>query len=176
MARGTNNVVATYSNLEQAESAIRTLADNGVPIQHVSLVAQNIGAKNEVHGFVTSSDIAKSSARVGAWVGGLFGVLSGAAFMWVPGFGPMIVIGTLASALLGGIEGAVATGAISGALGWLTSIGIDKQRILKYETSIKAGDLLVIVNGTSDEIAKATDILKNSDANEVEETECAAAV
>ena len=96
--------------------------------------------------------------------------------MWVPGFGPMIVIGTLASALLGGIEGAVATGAISGALGWLTSIGIDKQRILKYETSIKAGDLLVIVNGTSDEIAKATDILKNSDANEVEETECAAAV
>ncbi len=85
-----------------------------------------------------------------------------------PGFDHFI--GTLASHFSVASKD-VATGTVS--LGCYF-IGIDTAN-LENETSIKAGDLLVIVNGTSDEIAKATDILKNSDANEVEETECAAA-
>jgi hypothetical protein len=118
-----------------------------------------MGTEKKIHGFVTSCDVAKSTARTGAWVGGIFGMLVGAAFLWVPGVGPLVVAGSLASVLLGGVEGAVAGAAFSGLLGWLTSLGISKQHILKYEQYVKAGKYLVVAHGSAEEAAKAKTIL-----------------
>jgi hypothetical protein len=42
-------------------------------------------------------------------------LLVGAAFVWVPGFGPLLVAGLLTAAILGGVEGVVA-GAAGGGL------------------------------------------------------------
>ena len=102
-------MVGVYAHIDQAEDAVRMLGEGGFPIQHVSIIAKDLGTEKKVHGFVTSCDVAKSSARTGAWVGGIFGLLVGAAFLWVPGVGPLIVAGSLASAVLGGVEGAVAS-------------------------------------------------------------------
>jgi hypothetical protein len=93
-----NSVVGVYSHIDEAEDAVRKLGEAGFPIQHVSIIAKDLGTEKKVHGFVTSCDVAKSSARTGAWVGGIFGLLVGAAFLWVPGVGPLIVAGSLASA------------------------------------------------------------------------------
>jgi hypothetical protein len=95
-------------------------------------------------------------------VGGIFGLLVGAAFLWVPGVGPLIVAGSLSSALLGGVEGAVAGAALSGVFGWLAGLGISKQHILKYEESVKAGKYLVIAHGTPDDVKKARGILEGT--------------
>ena len=111
--------------------------------------------------------MAKSSARTGAWVGGIFGLLAGAAFLWVPGVGPLIVAGSLASALLGGLEGAVAGAATTGVLGWLFSLGIGKEHILKYEESVKAGKYLVIAHGSADDVTKAKQILAGTNPAEL---------
>ena len=154
-----NSVVGIYTSMDAAEDAVRQLGQSGLPIQHVSIIARDLGTESKVHGFVTSCDVAKSSARTGAWVGGIFGLLAGAAFLWVPGVGPLVVAGSLASALLGGVEGAVAGAATTGVLGWLFSLGIGKQHILKYEQSVKAGKYLVIAHGGPDEVAKAKQIL-----------------
>src|SRR5580693_8651757 len=116
-----NSVVLVYSHLDEAEAAVKKLGEGGFPIQHVSIIAKDLGNEKKVHGFVTSCDVAKSTAKTGAWVGGIFGMLVGAAFLWVPGVGPLIVAGSLASALLGGLEGAVAGAAFSGTLGWLAA-------------------------------------------------------
>jgi hypothetical protein len=145
--------------MDHAELAVEALGKGGFPIQHVSILAQNLGTEKKVHGFVTSCDVAKSAARTGAWVGGIFGVLVGAAFLWVPGVGPLIVAGSLSSALLGGVEGAVAGAALTGFLGWLSAIGISKEHILKYEESVKAGNYLVVAHGTAEEVMKAKAIL-----------------
>src|SRR5262249_37985478 len=119
-----SSVVGVYTNLDAAEDAVRKLGEGGFPIQHVSIIAQDLGSEKKIHGFVTACDVAKSSARTGAWVGGVFGLLVGAAFLWVPGVGPLVVAGSLASALLGGLEGAVGGAASAGLLGWLMSLGI----------------------------------------------------
>src|SRR6516165_5651310 len=155
-----SSVVAEYSDMDHAELAVEALGKGGFPIQHVSILAQNLGTEKKVHGFVTSCDVAKSAARTGAWVGGIFGVLVGAAFLWVPGVGPLIVAGSLSSALLGGVEGAVAGAAFTGLLGWLASLGISKQHILKYEESVKAGRYLVIAHGSPEDVKKARGILE----------------
>ena len=162
-----SSVVAVYAHIDQAEDAVRKLGEGGFPIQHVSIIAQNLGTEKKVHGFVTSCDVAKSAARTGAWVGGIFGLLVGAAFLWVPGVGPLIVAGSLASAMLGGVEGAVAGAALTGVFGWLASLGISKQHILKYEEYVKAGKYLLIAHGTPEDAKKAKQILGPTGAAEV---------
>ena len=78
----------------------------------------------------------------------MFGLLLGAAFLVLPGVGPVIIAGPFSAAILGGLEGALAgaaMGALSGALvGW----GVPKNQALKYEAEVKAGKFLVMVRGT----------------------------
>jgi hypothetical protein len=163
-----SSMVFVYPHLDEAEDAVKKLGEGGFPIQNVSIIAKELGTEKKVHGFVTSCDVAKSSATTGAWVGGIFGALIGAAFLWVPGVGPLIVAGSLSAALLGGLEGAVAGAAFTGTLGWLASLGISKMHILKYEESVRAGKYLVIVHGSTDEVAKAERALKGTKMDEAD--------
>jgi hypothetical protein len=162
-----SSVIAVYSDVDAAEEAVRQLGQGGFPIQHVSVIAQDLGSEKKIHGFVTACDVAKSSARTGTWVGGLFGLLVGAAFIWVPGVGPLVVAGSLASVLLGTLEGAVAGAAASGLLGWLLSLGISKQHILKYEECVKAGKYLVVAHGSAADTKKAQALLAGTKPEEV---------
>jgi hypothetical protein len=159
-----SSVVGVYTSIDAAEAAVQKLGQGGFPIQHVSILTKDLGSEKKVHGFVTSCDVAKSAARTGAWVGGIFGLLVGAAFVWLPGVGPLIVAGSLTSALMGGLEGAVAGAALTGVLGWLGAIGISKEHILKYEETVKAGKVLVVAHGTPDEVKKAQGILSGTGA------------
>ncbi|MDW8402974.1 general stress protein [Chloroflexus sp.] len=156
------SIVGVYPTMEAAEAAIHTLSEAKFPIDHVSVIAQNLQSEKQVHGFVTTSDVAKSGASVGAWTGGVFGLLLGAAFLWVPGFGPLIVAGPLSAALLGGLEGALAGAAGGGLLGALVGWGISKEHILKYEEAIKAGQYVLVVHGNAEEIARARELLETS--------------
>jgi hypothetical protein len=154
-----SSVVCLYPTVDAAEHAVQKLGQGGFPIQHVSIITKDLGSEKKVHGFVTSCDVAKSAARTGAWVGGIFGLLVGAAFVWLPGVGPLVVAGSLTSALMGGLEGAVAGAALTGVLGWLGALGISKQHILKYEESVKEGRSMVVAHGTVEEVKKAEAIL-----------------
>ncbi|MCL4249809.1 MAG: DUF1269 domain-containing protein [Anaerolineae bacterium] len=163
----TKSAVGVYSQVEDAEAAIGKLNSGGFPINQVSIVAHDLESEKQVHGFVTAGDIAKEGASTGAWVGGLFGLLVGAAFVWVPGFGPLLVAGPFAAALLGGIEGVVAGAAGGGLLGALFGWGISKQHILKYEEVVKGGKYLVIANGTEEQVKKAHEILGQTNTDEL---------
>ncbi|MDY0323455.1 MAG: hypothetical protein RBR24_05515 [Candidatus Carbobacillus sp.] len=118
--------------------------------------------------FVTAGDVAKTGAGTGAWVGGLFGLLVGAGFFWVPAVGPVMVIGSLASMLLGGVEGAAVGAASGGLLGALVGWGVSHQHILKYESEIKGGKYLVIAHGTQEEVDRAKALLEETDPESVE--------
>jgi len=48
----------------------------------------------------------------------------------------------------------------------LYSIGIPKDSVLKYETSLKANKFLLVVHGTADEVERASSILQGTDAIE----------
>src|SRR5262249_45999494 len=142
--------------------AVRGLGDGGFPIEQVSIIARHLEDDRRVHGYVTSCDVAKSSAVTGAWVGGIFGLLAGAAFLWLPGVGSLVVGGSLAAVLLGGVEGAVAGAALSGVLGWLLGLGISREKILKYEEAVKAGKFLVVAHGPAEQVERAREILAAS--------------
>ena len=161
------SVVGVYDTMSKAEAAIGALNTGGFPITQVTITAQNLESEKQIHGFVTAGDVARSGAGSGAWFGGLFGLLAGAAFIWVPGFGPFIAAGSLAAVLIGGAEGAAVGAAGGGLLGGLVGWGVSKKHIIKYEEHLKGGKYLVIANGNADEVAKAKNILQSSGATEV---------
>jgi uncharacterized membrane protein len=157
------SVVSIYSTIERAEEAIDRLKEEGFPIKHVSIVTQNLADSKRLHGFITTDDdVTKRSAMTGAWVGGLFSMLVGAAFLWIPGFGPLLVAGRLAALLLAGVEGALLGVAAGGLLGALVNWGIAEEHILDYEKALQGGKYLLIVHGTTEEIAQAYNILQGS--------------
>jgi hypothetical protein len=155
--------VAAFTEIAEAEETVSKLIDGGISAEKISVLAKDMQCEKQVHGFVTSCDVAKKVATGGAWLGGLFGVLAGAAFIWVPGAGPLVVAGSLASALLGGVEGAVAAAATGGVLGWLSALGIEKKHILKFEDHLKAGRYLVVVTGSVEDLEKADSILSETE-------------
>ncbi|MCO6435793.1 MAG: DUF1269 domain-containing protein [Phycisphaerae bacterium] len=161
------SVVGVYDVLSKAERAIDELDQSGFPIKHVSIVAKDLESEKAVHGYVNAGDIAKGGAGTGAWLGGFFGLLWGVAFLWVPGFGPLLVAGPLSAAILGGLEGAAAGAAGGGLLGALLGWGVSKKHILKYEEHVRGGKYLVIVHGTADQVERARGMFKATGAEEL---------
>ena len=157
------SVVGVYETMAQAEEAVHTLDQAGFPVKHVSIVTQNLASDKTMHGYITpGDDLTPRGAATGAWVGGLLSLLIGSAFLWVPGFGPLVVLGRLAALLLVGVEGALAGAATGSLLGALANWGIAQEHILDYEQQVKGGKHLVIVYGTAEEVAKAQAILEET--------------
>ncbi|WP_045235124.1 general stress protein [Deinococcus pimensis] len=164
---GDNSVAAVYDSLAKAERAVRTLDAAGFPIRQVSIVARNFENEREVQGYVTTGDVARDGAVSGAWTGGIFGLLLGSAFLWVPAFGPLVVLGALATTLVGGIGGAAVGAATGGVLGALAGLGISRQHIVKYERAVQAGQFLLIAHGDALSVQDAYRVLEGTHAAEL---------
>jgi Heat induced stress protein YflT domain len=167
MSMPEQSVVGVYDTMAQAEGAVHKLDEAGFPITHVSIVSQNLQHEKEVVGYVTVTDVAQRGLITGAWAGGLVSLLAGVAFLWIPGFGPLLVAGPLASLLLGvlgGMEGAVIGAAYGGVLGALAGWGVSKEHIYKYEEHVLAGKHLVIAHGNAEDVAHARRILQGTRA------------
>ncbi|HET9256979.1 MAG TPA: general stress protein [Pseudonocardiaceae bacterium] len=140
MSNATGAVVGVYESMKAAEAAVTTLLEQGVPAGQVSIVGQDLHSETRIHGFVTTGDVAKTGAKAGAWAGGLFGVLSGAALLFVPGVGALVVLGPLAAGALTAAEGAAAGGGLGAVLGHF----IAKKHVPKYSRHLEAGNYLVL--------------------------------
>jgi outer membrane lipoprotein SlyB len=157
------HVIGVYESLQDAQRAVEWLLREGVPVEDVSIVA-NLENEATVHGFVSAGEAAKEGAGRGAVVGGLFGLLAGTAFFFVPGVGPLVVVGPLASALIGAGEGAL-TGGIFGAI--LGKI-MEKQRIPRYEEHVRNGNYLVVVRSDPETLERIREAVQGTAATEVE--------
>ena len=161
------STVGVYDHISKAEKAIQGLEQGGFPIEQVSIVFQSLSEKEEVHGYIIVGDGAKSGTDLRVWRGGLFGLLPGAAFVWVPGLGQLVVVGPLATALLEGIEKAEAGSTGRGLLNVLIGWGVPRKYITGYKQDLKAGRYLVVAHGSIEEGAKARDILQGTGASEL---------
>ena len=90
------------------------------------------------------------------------GVLFGSAMMFIPVVGHVIVLGPLAAALFGGLQGAVLVGGISALAGALMVVGIPRDSVLRYETALKADKFMLVVHGDAQAIKRAHELLKTS--------------
>ena len=167
-ADGQATVIAVYSNHASAEDAVRQLQADGIPMQNVSIIGKDFQAVEKPLGFVTAGTVAKDGAKVGAWTGGLFGLLVGAAFLILPGVGAVVIAGPLAAALLGGVEGALAGAAFGGLTGALVGLGVSKDKAIRYQSEVKVGKFLVTVQGETAKIERAKSLINAAKAETAE--------
>jgi len=165
----TNAVVAVYNTHSAAEDAIDELKKSGVDMTKVSIIGKDYHTEENVVGYYNAGDRMKYWGSMGAFWGGLWGLLVGAAFFWVPGIGPLLVAGPVAAWIVGALEGAVVVGGLSVLGAALYSAGIPRDSILKYETAIKADKYVVVIHGTSEEVSKARVLLATTKPAEVDE-------
>jgi uncharacterized membrane protein len=151
--------VAVYSNHELAEQAIGELQKAGFDMKKLSIVGKDYHTDENVVGYYNIGDRMMKWGGQGAFWGGLWGLLFGSAFFLVPGFGPLLMAGPFVASLVGALEGAIALGGLSALGAALVSLGIPKDSVIEYETEIKAGNFVVIVHGTTNELAHAKEIL-----------------
>jgi hypothetical protein len=154
-----SSVVAVYPNHAAAERAIRKLHESGFATADLSIVGRDFEVSEKPIGFVSHADYARAGAETGAWFGGLFGLFVGAAFLVLPGVGPIVVAGPIAAALVAGFEGALAGAAIGGLAGALVGWGVPSERALSFESHVKGGKFLVIARGNEAVIARARGLL-----------------
>ena len=163
-----DSVVAVFSQNSGAENAIKELKDGGFDIKKLAVVGRDYQTESDVVGFYNTGDRMKYWGKSGAFWGGLWGLLFGAAFLIVPGVGPVVAAGSIVNWIIAALEGAVVVGGLSALSAGLFSLGVPKNSVVKYETSIKAGKFVLVAHGTAAEVAKARDLLKTSGAEEID--------
>jgi uncharacterized membrane protein len=155
----TNSVVAIYDTHEQAEKAIRILQEAGVDMKCLSIAGRSMHSDEHVVGYYNAGDRMKYWGSVGAFWGGLWGLLFGSAAFAIPGLGPILVAGPLVGWIVSALEGAIVVGGVSAIGAGLVSIGIPKDSVIKYEVALKTDKFLLIVHGTPDTVYGARLVL-----------------
>jgi uncharacterized membrane protein len=163
----TNAVVAIYDSHSQAEEAVKELQRSGIDMKKLSIVGKDYHSDEQVVGYYNTGDRMKYWGKLGAFWGGVWGMLFGSAFFAIPGIGPVLVAGPLVAWIVGALEGAAVMGGLGVIGAGLCSIGIPKDSVVKYETAIKSDKFIVLAHGTVDEVARLKDIIHTTRPAEV---------
>src|SRR6202044_4242301 len=102
-----NAVVAIYKSHTEAETAVKELQQSGFDMKKLSIVGRDYHTDEQVVGYYNTGDRMKHWGKLGAFWGGIWGLLFGSAFFLIPGVGPLLVAGPLVAWIVGGLEGAV---------------------------------------------------------------------
>ncbi|MDP2311106.1 MAG: permease [Pseudomonadota bacterium] len=159
-------VVALFDTHLAAENAVKQLQREGFPMNQLSLVGKDYHTEDHVIGYYNAGERMKFWGRLGAWWGGMAGLLFGSAFLLVPGVGHLFVLGPLAHWIMAGLEGAAVAGGVSALGAGLVSLGIPRNSIVQYESQLKAGKFLVVASGTNKDVLHARDLLRNTSPSE----------
>ncbi len=135
-------ITKAFETYKQARNAVDALVNAGIPMPEISVLAnREIGEQYSDFGKPEEATEAGAGAGVGAAVGGAAGLLTGLGLMAIPGLGPVVAVGWLASTALG----AAAGGAAGGIVGSLISSGIPEKHAHVYSEAVRRGGTLVSV-------------------------------
>jgi hypothetical protein len=133
-------VVGLFHDRRRAEDAIRDLKASGFPDDRIGLAMQDQNADSPAGDTGAEAATGAAAGAVsGGVVGGLIGLLGS---LLVPGLGPIVVAGVLASILTGAGIGAAAGGLI----GALMSIGVSEEDARHFDLGLRSGGALVTVD------------------------------
>jgi hypothetical protein len=154
-----NSIVAIYPSHTAAEAAVKELQHSGFDMKKLSIVGRDYHTDEHVIGYYNAGDRMKYWGKMGAFWGGIWGMLFGSAFFLIPGVGPLLVAGPLVAWIVGALEGAVVVGGLSAVGAGLYSLGIPKDSILRYERALTTGKFVLVAHGSLDETTRAKEIL-----------------
>lgn len=159
-------VVALFDDVNTAQQALEELLRSGFDRNDVSVVRTNQTGEY-TSGTTTDADTsgAAAGAGIGAALGGIAGLVIGLGVLAIPGIGPIVAAGPLATTLAGAGIGAAAGGII----GALTDAGIPEEEAGYYAEGIRRGGTLLTVRADDSQVNRARDILNRYSPVNVDE-------
>ena len=157
-----STVVGVFENRGRAEQAIEALERAGFRDDQIGIVTPSLEAPGAGGAAGEAGPGAGEGMATGGITGGVLGGLLGAAAsLLLPGIGPVLAGGILATTLGGAALGAAAGGLMSA----LTGMGVPEEEAHYYEGEFRSGHTIVTVktNGRSQE---AADILRDFGAHD----------
>jgi hypothetical protein len=141
-----------YDSYSQAQAAVDNLQRAGFSSSEVSLVSRYRDDDTLVDDDASG---AATGAATGAAIGGGGGLLAALGVIAIPGIGPLVAAGVLATTLVGAAGGA----AVGGLMGALTDAGVSEEDAQVYSEGVRRGSSLVTVTTTEGRVSEAQAIL-----------------
>ena len=168
MARN-ESVLGIYATRNAVESGIAALREAGFSNTDISLLLpESLGTRElSTEKGTKAPEGATAGAGSGAVIGGALGWLIGIGALAIPGLGPFIAAGPIMAALAGVGVG----GAVGGFTGALVGLGIPEYEAKRFEGRLRKNGILISVHcEASDEIDRATTILRRTGAEDISTT------
>ena len=148
-------ILAFYSSQEKAEQALNRLVDRDFPLDRISVLGKASSSGDDPLGvyYGTPAERMRAWGGMGAFWGGLWGLLTGAAGMFlIPGLGPVMAAGPVVEALVSGAAGAGLGGGLmagGAAASQLTvaihRMGVPDERLEEIQGMLGEGRHLVLL-------------------------------
>jgi hypothetical protein len=167
--RGRTTIAATFLDRDDAQRAVNALKGAGFPAEQIGVALRDRTAQGEL---IEETGVSGANVAGGATAGALGGGLLGGALGWligigalaIPGIGPVVAGGALATAfgVAGGtaVAGAGIGAATGGLVGALVGLGIPEEEARHFERGFRTGHTLVTVNAGAGRAGEAADILR----------------
>ena len=158
-----NNLpVYVFNTHVEAEEAVKALNKSGFDVKKLSIIGKGYHTEETPIGFYTLGDRIKAWGGMGAFWGGMWGLLIAPAVFFFPGFGLVAFAGPIVAVLVSALEGAVLVGGVSAIGAALMQIGVPKDQVMKYETDLKVDKYVLMVHGSVEEQDKARSVLEQT--------------
>ena len=144
-------VARVYDNYADAISVVKAIETDKTiaPSREISLVAnENARGRDTTTETTETERHPGTGAGVGAAVGGVVGILAGLGLIAIPGIGPLVAAGWLATTAAGIGAGA----AVGGLVGALVKSGVPHEQAEVYEENVRRGGTLVAVQADDADI------------------------
>src|SRR6202161_60917 len=163
-------VFGIFSTRIAVDNAMDSLVRAGFATSDISVLlpeslggTRNMGTEKETK----APEGTAVGVTAGGVIGGTLGLLAGVGLLAIPGLGPFIAAGPI----MAGLAGLGVGGAVGGVTGALIGLGIPEYEAKRYEGRLKKGGILLSVHcDTSDEIKRAKEVLKNTNAEDISST------
>jgi hypothetical protein len=166
MAGKNTAVFGIYKNIAEAERAVDSIVASGFSNNDISVLLPDVQSSKEfAHEKNTKApEGTTTGAAAGGVLGGTLGLLAGIGALAIPGLGPFIAAGPI----MAGLAGIGVGGTVGGLIGALVGMGLPEYEAKRYEGRVKNGGVLLSVHcDTSDEISRAKEVLKSTNAEDI---------
>ena len=176
----TVTITRLYDDHVSAERAVRDLEAAGIPHKDISIMSNNADSwykggradttapgtprgriDRDQDGVDDRAEGAGTGAGIGATIGGAAGLLAGLGLLAIPGLGPVVAAGWLASTALGALAG----GTTGGVIGALSQAGVKDEDAQLYAEGLRRGGSLVSARIPGGDRSRVESILSRSAVN-----------
>jgi hypothetical protein len=154
-------VIGLFDDISHARDVVQELVNGEIEHNNISLIVNNV----ENVPVTDDESAAVPNVGIGAVLGGIGGLLAGLSAFAIPGIGPVIGAGWLASTVGGGLLG----GTAGGLIGALIDESVPDHRAGYYVEGVRRGGTLVAVKAPDHLVNLVENIMRVHRAVDIDE-------